>query len=409
VAARLYPRRDGLGYVRALVLAHPEYQQAVCFSGEFPFAVEPGQRVRIRGRPGGYRGKSQIKFEARDIALIAQAADNPDLVSIEATVGRVSIQTPEQAWKAFRISRAGYESASGEIPFGIHDGQRLRLEGFKGVYNDKPQLLVCRAEPLGVEYADDRRRIFSEFKIPGDYCDRLDAALGSDFAARVIADPELIGSTLRRTRTATRARIKEACARIEVQDAFSVALRRCSVPEPTVAALIAKYPDGLARLTAYDLIDYSFLDEDRARGPRRGLTGNEADKLAQSEYALRFRPFDPQSLERARCHIEHLARERIESRRRAGLIAAALRAPPPFTPRARRPRDLRRGRSLNYDIPEGPRDVRAALQDKIMHERYVENGTWQHVQDWLRAHGQDELADLFRHSGPSTPGAGIIL
>jgi hypothetical protein len=103
------------------------------------------------------------------------------------------------------------------------------------------------------------------------------------------------------------------------------------------------------------------------------------------------------------------AEKQRETRRRAGLIAAALRAPPPFTPHARRPRDLRRGRSLNYDIPESPRDVRAALQDKIMHERYVENGTWQHVQDWLRAHGQDELADLFRHSGPSTPGAGIIL
>ena len=115
-----------------------------------------------------------------------------------------------------------------------------------------------------------------------------------------------------------RAKIADACVRIEAQDAFSAALRRCSVPEPTVAALTAKHPDGLARLTAYDLIDYSFLDEDRPRGPRRGLTGNEADKLAQSEYAHRFRPFDPQSLDRARCHIEHLARERIELRGDAG-------------------------------------------------------------------------------------------
>ncbi len=98
-----------------------------------------------------------------------------------------------------------------------------------------------------------------------------------------------------------------------------------------------------------------------------------------------------------------------ETRRRAGLIDAALRSPPPFTPAARRPRNLRRGRSLNYHIPEAPRDVKAALRDKVLHEKYVENGTWQHVQDWLRAHGQDELADLFRHSGPSTPGTGIIL
>lgn len=98
-----------------------------------------------------------------------------------------------------------------------------------------------------------------------------------------------------------------------------------------------------------------------------------------------------------------------ETRRRVALIEAAMRAPPPFTPAARRPVSLRRGRPPAYSIPEAPRQVKAALRDKIIHQRFVENGTWQHVQDWLRAHGQDELADLFRHSGPSTPGAGVIL
>jgi hypothetical protein len=98
-----------------------------------------------------------------------------------------------------------------------------------------------------------------------------------------------------------------------------------------------------------------------------------------------------------------------ETRRRAALIAAALRAPPSFTPAALRPRNLRRGRPLTYDIPEAPGEVRAALRNKILHGKYVESGTWQHVQDWLRAHGQDELANLFRHSGPSTPASGIIL
>jgi hypothetical protein len=103
------------------------------------------------------------------------------------------------------------------------------------------------------------------------------------------------------------------------------------------------------------------------------------------------------------------AGQQRETRRRAALIAAALRAPPSFTPAALRPRNLRRGRPLTYNIPEAPREVSAALRNKILHGKYVENGTWQHVQDWLRAHGQDELANLFRHSGPSTPGAGIIL
>jgi hypothetical protein len=98
-----------------------------------------------------------------------------------------------------------------------------------------------------------------------------------------------------------------------------------------------------------------------------------------------------------------------ETRRRTSLIEVALRGPPPFTAAARRPANMRQGRALAYSIPEAPQQVKAALRDKIIRQRFVESGTWQHVQDWLRAHGQDELADLFRHSGPSTPGAGIIL
>jgi hypothetical protein len=90
-----------------------------------------------------------------------------------------------------------------------------------------------------------------------------------------------------------------------------------------------------------------------------------------------------------------------ETRRRAALIADALR--PPFSPRVQRPRTLRRGRAFHYDIPEAPREVREALREKIIHERFVEDGTWQHVQDWLRANSQEELANLFRSSGRSTP------
>jgi hypothetical protein len=314
VAIHLKARRDGSGNFTALIVVHPEFREAVCFSRDFPFAPSAGQKIRLRGRPTDYQGKRQIIFVPRDITLLAQAADNPNLISIDATVGRVSAQSSERAWKAFSVSSGGYESASGDIPFGIHDGQRLRLKGFPGVYRGKPQLLVTHAVPLDPLYADDRRRIFTQNKIPSRYVDDLAAALGADFAARVKADAGLIGLALCRTKTATRAKIKEACARIEAQDAFSAALRKCGVAERTVAAVIAKHPKGLARLTAYDLIDYSLFDEDRPRGPRRGLTGGEADKLAQSEYALSFRPFDRQSLERARCHVEHLARERIELR-----------------------------------------------------------------------------------------------
>jgi AAA domain/UvrD-like helicase C-terminal domain len=314
LSVHLRPRRNGLGRFIVLVLANPYYQEAVCYSEKLPFKVVAGQKVRVRGRRGEYRGKSQITFQAGDIQLVSEPADNVDLITIDATVGRVSVQNLGRLWKAFRISSRGFEGAAGNIAFDIHDGQRLRLCGFKGAYLGKPQLIVVHAEPLEVEYADDRRRIFAQNNVPPRYFDRLVAGLGADFAARLNVEPTLISGVLPKIKPATYAKIADACVRIEAQDAFSAALRRCSVPEPTVAALTAKYPDGWARRTAYDLIDYGFLDEDRARGARRGLTGNEADKLAQSEYACRFRPFDPQSLERARCHIEHLARERIELR-----------------------------------------------------------------------------------------------
>ena len=114
----------------------------------------------------------------------------------------------------------------------------------------KPQLLVLHAEPLGVEYADDRRRIFTQNKIPPRYFDCFVAVLGSDFATRLRAEPALISSVLPKIKPTMRAKIADACVRIEAQDAFSAALRRCSVPEPTVATLTAKHPEGLARLTA---------------------------------------------------------------------------------------------------------------------------------------------------------------
>jgi AAA domain/UvrD-like helicase C-terminal domain len=314
VAVRLVQRRDGLGCFTVLSVAHPEYREAVCYSAQLPFSVAPGQKLQVRGRRADYQGKPQIIFNARDIQLVSEPADNPDLVSIEVTVGRVSAQNLSRTWKAFRVSAGVCESASGDIPFSIHAGQRLRLRGFKGVHNGKPQLLVVQAEPLPVEYADDRRRIFAQSKIPPRYFDCLVAAFGPDFPTRLGANSDLIAAALPRIRSPMRAKIADACARIEAQHAFPAALRKCGVAEPTVATLAASRPGGLATVTAYDLIDYRSLDENRPRGPRRGLTGGEADKLAQSDYALSFRHFDPQSLERARGHIEHLARERMELR-----------------------------------------------------------------------------------------------
>jgi hypothetical protein len=95
-----------------------------------------------------------------------------------------------------------------------------------------------------------------------------------------------------------------------------------------------------------------------------------------------------------------------ETRRKAALIANALREPPAFTPHARRPRGLfrpGRRRGADYNVPETPREIRTALNAKILHGRYIEDGTWHHVMDWAHAHGHDEVANLFRSTGRSTP------
>ena len=289
--------------------------------------------VRSRGGPESAtfsEGEQNIRASRksysrpRDIQLVlAEPPTIPTSCPLTLRSGAYPSQNAGRTWKAFKISAGGYESASGEIPFDVHDGQRLRLRGFKGVYNGKPQLLVVHAEPLPVEYADDRRRIFGQNKIPARYFDDLVATLGSDFAARISAEsrPHRLGAAKNKIRNARENHRMHARAS-KRKTRFPRALRKCGVAEPTVAALSAKHPDGLARLTAYDLIDYRLLDENRPRGPRRGLTGGEADKLAQSDYALSFRPFDPQNLERARGHVEHLARERMELRGDVGASIA---------------------------------------------------------------------------------------
>ena len=149
LAARLKPRRNGPGCFSVLTVADSEYQEAVCYSAQLPFAVVAGQKVRVLGRRGEYRGKPQIIFQARDIQLVSEAAVNSDLMSIDVTVGRISVQKPAtEHGKRSGYRVGGYESAAGDIAFDIHDGQRLRLRGFKGAYNGRPQLLVIHAEPL---------------------------------------------------------------------------------------------------------------------------------------------------------------------------------------------------------------------------------------------------------------------
>src|ERR1700679_2860426 len=85
-AVQLRLRRNGLGRFIVLVLANSEYQEALCYSEKLPFTIAAGQRVRVRGRRGEYRDKSQIVFRAADIQLVSEPADNVDLITIDVTV-----------------------------------------------------------------------------------------------------------------------------------------------------------------------------------------------------------------------------------------------------------------------------------------------------------------------------------
>ncbi len=100
---------------------------------------------------------------------------------------------------------------------------------------------------------------------------------------------------------------------------------------------------------------------------------------------------------------ERQAQKQRETRRRQTLIKAALKEPPRYSPAAIRPASARRHGPVHYDISMTRNGVRATLEEKIVHEGYIEDGTWHGVMDWLRAKNQEELAGLFRSSGRSTP------
>jgi AAA domain len=133
-------------------------------------------------------------------------------------------------------------------------------------------------------------------------------------------------------KAATRAKIAQACIEIVAQTVFAAALRQCGVAEPTIAGLVERHPHGLKNISPYELVDYGPLigaqDDGEQRSSRSrsraGLTGLEADRLAQTDYSLGFRPFDPTSLERARGFVEHAARERIELRGDIGAPIARI-------------------------------------------------------------------------------------
>jgi hypothetical protein len=49
------------------------------------------------------------------------------------------------------------------------------------------------------------------------------------------------------------------------------------------------------------------------------------------------------------------------------------------------------------------------LRRKIVNGEYIEPAQWHETMDWLRAHKQEELLELFRTRGVSTPGkTGIV-
>ena len=107
---------------------------------------------------------------------------------------------------------------------------------------------------------------------------------------------------------------------------------------------------------------------------------------------------------------EKQAERQHETRRRAALIKIALKAPPPFTQDALEPViPGTRHHGRTYKISAARPEVIDTLTRKIVHKQYIEEGKWHETIDWLRAHNQEELVDLFRNSGKSTPGEGIIL
>lgn len=82
----------------------------------------------------------------------------------------------------------------------------------------------------------------------------------------------------------------------------------------------------------------------------------------------------------------------------------------PFTRQAESLRNGHDGRPKRYDVSWRATKMRAVLRQKIIDKKYVDDGEWHQASDWLRAHSQDELLNLFRTRGASTPSeAGIVV
>lgn len=91
------------------------------------------------------------------------------------------------------------------------------------------------------------------------------------------------------------------------------------------------------------------------------------------------------------------------------VIKAAFREP--FTREALGIKTKRRARAPHYnaDAFESPAAVKELLRRKIVNGEYIEPAQWHETMDWLRAHKQEELLELFRTRGVSTPGkTGIV-
>jgi hypothetical protein len=313
-----------------LILTNDEYPEATCPA--LPPDLMHGQEVAIVGIPTKRRDTPQLAFEAGGLKIV-----EPTPVSRAALAEQWMSRAPagtkprrafdaiitgipyrNASWKALRISGAGEHaaivSASGYIGFPIGEGDRVRLWGFLGDYNGKPALIVHHAEPLSVAYDDGELRVFVDAGGTKDHFNRLFALYGSEFPATVLNNPGALKEALPRARDVTHAKTLAACAALLKHSAFSKTLRSCGVAGLTVVNLVAKFPQGVTGRSPYAMVNCAPLNPSSPRGPKKGLTPLEADKLAQSPYALATRPYDRDSLARATAYAHGYVEDRCEMR-----------------------------------------------------------------------------------------------
>ncbi len=334
------------GEYTILALASSEFSCAI--GGPAPDGLRPGVKVRLSGGRGDYKGEAQIEFGENGLALLDEEPRDPSELRAEFTAegvrqGRL-LETVVTLTRRYGrnpdfitgtisaprpYERFGKLAGCASVATGpVSEGDRLLVRGVETTFNGKPQFKAFFIEPLPPDFSDGDRLAYQGAGGSKKVFETLHARLGPGFAEKVLKHPERLRELFPRKHQATLDKELAACRRMVAHPNDAKALRSCGVSQKTVDAIRKRFPKGLLRHSAYELVDLAPLDEDAPRGAKKGLTPLQADRVEQTDFVRNIcgRNYDRDNLPRAAAYVEEFLEQRCELRGDCGASLDALLA-----------------------------------------------------------------------------------